>query len=60
VATEYESPPQASPMIESYRSVDYVLVHYSDGTRVFKGTPGVHASYFIFEKIDFVGGIRQP
>jgi hypothetical protein len=47
-------------LIESYRSVDYVLVHYSDGTRVFKGTPGVHASYFIFEKIDFVGGIRQP
>ncbi len=59
VATEYESPQEAVPMIESYRSVDYVLVHYSDGTRFFKGTPGVHASYFIFEKIDFVGGMRQ-
>ncbi len=46
VARKYESPQQAFPMIESYRSVDYVLVHYSDGTRLFQGHSG--SARFVF------------
>jgi len=45
---------QAGAFIEQLRYLDYVLVHYSPGTKFFKdgGTP---ASYFIFEKEEFLG-----
>jgi hypothetical protein len=45
--------PEATAMIEQFRDVNYVLVHYSDGTRFFKNQLGTHSPYFIFEKIDF-------
>jgi hypothetical protein len=48
------SPEQAAPMIEEFRSLDYVLVHYSDGRRFFKGLPGPHSPYFIFERSEFL------
>ena len=51
---------QAIPMIQSYRSVNYVLVHYSDGTRFFKGPLGPHSSYFIFERLNFLLATQEP
>ena len=48
------NPEQAAPMIEEFRSLNYVLVHYSDGTRFFKGLPGPHSPYFIFERTEFL------
>ena len=60
VASEYDNPQQATTTIESMRSVNYALVHYSDGTRFFKSTPGVHSSYFIFERIDFAWSVQKP
>jgi hypothetical protein len=44
---------QAIPTIELLRSLNYVLVHSSDGTRFFKGSAGVHSLYLIFERTDF-------
>lgn len=60
VAAEFENPQQALPLIESYKEVNYILVHFSDGTRFFKGTPGVHSSYFVFEKLDFALTRQKP
>lgn len=51
---------QAIPMIQSYRSVNYILVHYSDGTRFFKGPSGPPSSYFIFERLNFLLATQEP
>jgi hypothetical protein len=49
-----EAPPeQATATIQVLRSLNYVLVHTSDGTRFFKGSSGVHSLYLIFERTDF-------
>ncbi len=54
-ADEFLNTRDALPMIRSLRSVNYALVHFSDGTKFFKGQPGVHSCYFIFQRIDFAG-----
>jgi hypothetical protein len=48
------SPEQAAPTIEEFRSLNYVLVHYSGGRRFFKGLPGPPSPYFIFERTEFL------
>jgi hypothetical protein len=53
-------PQKAIPIIQQFRAFDYVLVHFSDGNRFFKGTPGPHAPYFIFERVDFTWSMRKP
>lgn len=47
------TPEQAIPTIQLLRSLNYVLVHTSDGTRFFKSSSGVHSLYLIFERTDF-------
>jgi hypothetical protein len=53
-------PQEAGPIVQQFRSYNYVLVHLSDGNRFFKGAPGPHAPYFIFEKIDFALAAQKP
>jgi hypothetical protein len=53
------NPREAAPIIEEFRALNYVLVHYSDGTRFFKGLPGAHAPYFIFERTEFLSSTRN-
>lgn len=47
------TPEQAIPTIQLLRSLNYVPVHTSDGTRFFKSASGVHSLYLIFERTDF-------
>jgi hypothetical protein len=53
-------PQDAAPIVQQFRAANYVLVHLSDGRRFFKGQPGPHAPYFIFEKVDFALAARKP
>jgi hypothetical protein len=48
-----QSPQQAMPTVQLLRSLNYILIHSSDGTRFFKGSSGVHSLYLIFERTDF-------
>ena len=48
-----ETPQQALPAIQLLRSLNYILIHSSDGTRFFKGSFGVNSLYLIFERTDF-------
>jgi hypothetical protein len=54
------SPQESVPLIEFLKTENYVLVHYSEGTRFFKNIPGPHSIFLIFEKIDFVLSTQKP
>lgn len=47
-------PQETVPLVEFLKARDYVLVHYSEGTRFFKDTPGPHSLFLIFERSEFV------
>ena len=53
-------PQDAGPLIEQFRAFSYILVHFSDGGRFFKGKRGPHAPYFIFERLDFALAGQRP
>lgn len=44
---------EAVPIIEDFRRCNYVLVHYSPGTKFFKNNSSTPSPYFIFERADF-------
>lgn len=60
VAPPGQSLQESIPTIEAMRSVNYVLVHYSDGTPFFKDIKAPHSLYLVFEKADFALSEKKP
>jgi hypothetical protein len=47
------TPQDAVPIVQDFRTCNYVLVHYSPGTKFFKSNSATPSPYFIFERADF-------
>ena len=60
VVAPEESPQELIPRIQKVRSLNFILVHYSPGTRFFKGTLGMPALYLIFQRVGSAGTPHQP